>query len=134
VAIVDKEQEFDTRIAEIHSLRHAGGTMNARHEEFKAMTDVFLGPNYNDNSLQMVEQLQIELHRAQAVLVNKYQSGELSPSDYVDAVNALSVDTFRMCEKILGPMDFQKLFGVSPGVQAGLIDKATFLNSHSAKR
>jgi hypothetical protein len=131
---MEKEQEFDTRIAEIHAPRRAGGIMNARHEEFKAMTDVFLGPNYNDASLQKVEQLQIELHGAQADLFKKYQSGALSPGDYVDAVNALLVNTFQMCERILGPTDFQKLFGVSPGVRAGLIDKATFLSSHSSKR
>lgn len=136
------EEEFDKRIAAIHRLgnqsasawKQGANTMDIRHEEFQAMADVFLGAGFDQAKLKQVEDLQTALHKGQAELYKKYGTGEVSPERYVEVVNTLIDDTFKECEKILGPEDFLKLFGAPRSEIAGFIDKETFLQAHRTRQ
>jgi hypothetical protein len=82
------EQEFDERIAAIHfgtrtDSANSGATMaNVRHEEFRAMTDVFLGPDYDQQKIDRVEQLQIGLQQRQAELVQKLEQQNITAAGW----------------------------------------------------
>lgn len=134
-------RELDRRIAAIYGLgglrprtRSAGDeSMDTRHAEFQAMTEVFLGRDYDRAKLEQVENLQILLREQQATLLRLYEAQKLSPEKYVDSVNALLANTFAKCEKILGKKDFVKLFR-APRHELGMfIDKQVFLESQETK-
>ena len=132
------EEEFDRRIAAIHGLGDpstSDGTtgeslMDIRHAEFQAMTDVFLGEDFDQTKLRQVEALQIALHSRQAELYRLYEAKKIGSEEYVDSFNTLLEETFKKCEDVLGQEDFLKLFGAPRSQLAGFIDKETFLNAH----
>ena len=133
---MNPEKEFDIRIADIYGVDGSNTTtqqtpgMDMRHAEFQAMAEAFLGKDYDSAKLEEVEDLQVNLRRQQALLLQRYESGELAPETYVDSVNDLLASTLERCEQILGRTDFEKLFGASPSELAGFIDKETFLSTH----
>jgi len=121
---------FDMRIAQIHGLNRAGGSnMDIRHEEFMAMADAFLGPDYDKGKLQQVEQLQLELHAHQARLAADFQSRQLDEQAFVDESNRLSAFIAARCEAILGAADFHKLFGAAAADLNSYIDANAFLQA-----
>lgn len=103
--------------------------MDIRHEEFKAMTDVFLSPNYNRNKLEQVERLQVSLREGQMKLFRDFQEKTITADDYVDSLNALADQVFAECERILGTQDFEELFGAPASERLWHLDKNAFLNS-----
>jgi hypothetical protein len=119
---------FDSRIAAIHGRGDKGGdVMDVRHEEFMAMTEAFLGPDYDSSKLAEVESQQLALQSAQAELAAALASNRIGPNQYLERVNSVHAEIAERCESILGPEDFQKLFGV-PASQIGpYIDKETFM-------
>jgi hypothetical protein len=106
-----------------------GTPIDVRHAEFKAMTDVFLGEDFDPVKLQQVEDLQVEAHRNQAALARRHERHELSDDEYIAAANASSETAFRRCESILGAETCSKLFGVSVDEVIGLIDRTAFLDN-----
>jgi hypothetical protein len=135
---LDLDREFDRRIAAIHGLDgHAidaelsgkEDAMDVRHAELTAMTNVFLGANYDPMKRNRVENLQVDLHRKQAELAHRLQLGQVSREEFVTVANALIKDTFEKCEDVLGPDDFCKLFGAPPSELVGLIDRRAFLDA-----
>jgi hypothetical protein len=136
---MDKNLEFDRRISEIHGFApeksewvHDGGTdMDIRHEEFRAMTDTFLGPNYDPEKLQQVEALQIELQQEQSRLLLMYERGTITPEAYVDVFNSCADWHFQKCEEILGQHDFAELFGAPASEHLWRLDTEMFLEAQS---
>jgi RNA polymerase sigma factor (sigma-70 family) len=132
------EREFDRRIAAIHGLdrtAHAASNieesaMDTRHEEFQAMTGVFLGNDFDRGKLWLVESLQRALHERQAELYRLFGAHELAPEEYVESLNTLLADTFAACEVILGTENFVKLFGAPRSELAGFIDRDAFLQAN----
>src|SRR6185369_10646132 len=135
---MDMEREFDKRIAAIHGLdrtAHVAGNieesaMHTRHEEFQAMTSVFLGDDFDRGKLWLVESLQRALHERQTELYRLFESHELAPDEYVESLNTLLADTFAACEVILGTENFVKLFGAPRSELAGFVDRDTFLQAN----
>jgi len=101
--------------------------MDVRHEEFMAMADAFLGPEYDRAKLRQVELLQLELHARQGQLFQALQSRQLNREAFVGESNRLGKDIALQCEAVLGPADFQKLFGASANELNSLIDTGAFL-------
>jgi hypothetical protein len=123
------EQEFDQRMAAIHALGQPAGkavTADVRHEEFSAMFDAFLGKQYDAAKRKQVEDLQVALHQQDVELQQRLQVGELNAEQYVDASNAVMEETARKCEAILGPADFEKLFGATRAELTGMIEGEAF--------
>lgn len=106
--------------------------MDIRHEEFVAMTDVYLGTDFNQDMLRAVEQVQIQMQEDQTKLVAEFDQKRLTPEQYVDACNMLVQSNARVCELILGPEHFKMLFGIEAGETRDFIDKAAFLAVHGA--
>lgn len=120
--------DFDLRIAAIHGLAIGGGeVMDVRHEEFMAMAEAFLGTGFDREKLARVESLQLALHEAQSKLCEELDAHRIDGSRYVDEANALHVRIALQCQAILGPVDFLRLFGVSPLAVSAHIDKEMFL-------
>lgn len=134
-------REFDRRIAAIHGLDNVvqrgsnirESTMDVRHAEFQAMASVFLGDAFDPAKLGQVEDLQLALHKQQAELYRRYESGELGPEEYVESFNTLLDESFAKCEAILGTDDFLKLFGAPRSELAGFIDRQAFLEAHQIR-
>lgn len=101
--------------------------MDARHEEFFAMADAFLGPEIDREKLAKVESLQLALDEEQAKLCDELDSHRIDGSRYVDQANALHARVALQCEAILGAADFLRLFGASPSEVSAHIDKEIFL-------
>lgn len=131
------EQQFDRRMAAIHGFGATADStqpLNVRTEEFEAMFDSFLGANYDPVKRKQVENLQIDLHKKDVDLYRRLQAGTLSPEKYVDDANAADVETAKKCETILGPADYEKLFGVKASEVTGLIDRDAFLGQFQANK
>ena len=119
---------FDSRIAVLHMQACAGDAdMDVRHQEFMAMAETYLGPQFNHAKLARTEALQVTLHEAQGVLAGVLQRGQIDRRQYFDELNALQVNIAKRCEAILGAENFIKLFGVSPAEVGATLDKETFL-------
>ena len=101
--------------------------MDVRHEEFVAMTEAFLGPDYDASKLAEVESQQLALQHAQAELANDLAARRIGPTQYLDRVNEVHAEIAERCESILGPDDFQKLFGVPAAEIGPYIDEEAFL-------
>lgn len=136
-------EEFDRHIEAIHGLSDPNTTssrptgenpVDIRHAEFQAMTDVFLGKDFDQTKLKQVEDLQIALHSKQAEFYRSYEAGKMEPEEYVQSFNVLLEKTFKKCEDILGQEDFLKLFRAPRSQLAGFIDKEIFLAAHQARR
>jgi hypothetical protein len=127
---MNSHDKFDAIIAKIHSSdRIKGGSMDVRHEEFKALTDAFLGEDYDPAKLADVESLQVKAQDAQTTFYNRYSQGHMSPEQYVRAANHTWGITFVACHRILGTRDFQKLFDATPSELGAHIDLNSFLAS-----
>ena len=129
---MSREQEFDIRISSIYRLGNPklpseAKAIDTRHEEFQAMTDVFLGKDYDQNKLKQVEKFQIFLQKKRALLHEDFKENKLSPVQYVNQFNALLYNTFYECEKILGEDDFLRLFGAPREELGGFIDEDIFV-------
>jgi hypothetical protein len=107
--------------------------MDIRHEEFKALTDTFLGEDYNSAKLAEVERLQVSAQDAQTRLYQKYANGRLSPIDYVNGANETWGLAFLACERVLGVADFRRLFDASPKDLAQHIDLDMFLAAEGVR-
>lgn len=101
--------------------------MDTRHEEFMAMADAFLGPQFDRVKLAQVEKLQVDLHEGQARLATELDSHRIERSLYVDEVSKLHADIAQRCETILGRSNFQKLFGILLAEAGTCIDMEVFL-------
>jgi len=121
--------EFSARIAAVHS--EASEETDVRHGELEAMFDTFLS-NANAQRRAEVEKLQINLIKKQGELQAALRKKRIAPQVYVDLFNELLAQTFRDCEKVLGPRDFKRLFGAAPANLGGYIDKAAFLSQMMA--
>ena len=139
---MDLDREFDRRIAAIHGLDRDGGidgqisgvsdSVDVRNAELNAMTDVYLGKNYDPAKRKRIEDLQIDGRRQQAELALRLQLGQLSSDEYLKEVNAVIEGTFEKCEEVIGSEDFCKLFGAPRSELVGLIDPQIF--SEAVKR
>jgi hypothetical protein len=101
--------------------------MDVRHEEFVAMADAFLGPDFDRAKLAQVELLQLALHEGQASLCEELDSNRTDGARYVEEANMLHVRIAAQCEAVLGPADFLRLLGVSPAEINNHINKEIFL-------
>lgn len=125
---MEADRGFDLRIAAIHGLDGGeGDVMDVRHEEFVAMADAFLGPDFDRAKLAQVELLQLALHEGQARLCEELDSHRIDGTQYVEEANMLHARTALQCEAILGPADFLRLFGISPSEISNHINKEMFL-------
>jgi hypothetical protein len=104
----------------------AGAVGNA---ELQARFDVFLGSDYDPQKKAAIAQMQANLRREQKRLVQELESGNLRPEQYVETLNRMINDVFAKCEDILGPNDFEKVFGAPRKKTIDLVDPPTFLQS-----
>lgn len=119
---------FDSRIAAIHWRVNTGGdVMDVRHEEFMAMAEAFLGPDFDPGKLAQVESQQFALHATQAELSHALASRHIGRSEYLSEVNKLHAEVAKRCEAILGVRDFVKLFGVPASEIGPHIDEEIFM-------
>jgi len=106
--------------------------MDVRHEEFKAMTEIFLGRDYEKAKLHAVEGEQIKLRRAQMELYRKYSEKIITAEAYAERLQVAINDAFSACLRILGQADFAKLFGnIDP---ATLMDPTKFIEAAKKPR
>jgi hypothetical protein len=135
---MDTNVEFERRISEIHGLdrqetergRDGGVDVSIRQQEFRAMTETFLGPNYDQEKLQKVEFLQEELHEMDSALFRKYESGRIDAALYVDLLNVFADWCFSKCERVLGDRDFEELFGAPFSERLWQLDQKAFAEAH----
>ena len=97
--------------------------------ELQSRFDVFLGSDYDSQKKEAVAQLQANLRREQKRLVQELESGNLRPEQYVETLNRMINDVFAKSEDILGPNDFEKVFGAPRKKATALVDPPTFLQS-----
>lgn len=132
------DEEFDRRVATIHGLEHmsplstkrSAPPTDVRHAEFEAMTDVFLGPDYDREKLEKVERLQVSLLDQQADLFLLHQNGKITSAMCVESLNGATNDVFAKIEGVLGPDGFLKLFGVQRHETARWFDEESFRLEH----
>lgn len=132
------DEEFDRRLATIHGLenmnpgrtKRSAPPTDVRHAEFEAMTDVFLGPDFDRGKLERVERLQVSLLDRHAELFRQHENGEMSSGKCVDSLNRATNDVFAEIEGILGPDGFLKLFGVPRHEAAAWFDEESFQLKH----
>lgn len=103
--------------------------MDVRHEEFVAMTEAFLGPDYDEEKLAQVESEQLVLQQTQARLADDLAKQRIGPSEYLNQVNKVHAKSAQRCESILGAEDFQKLFGVPASEIGPYIDQEVFMQT-----
>ena len=133
------QREFSAAIAAIHGLkestgfeRSSGGVgMDTRQAEMLAMFRTFLGVDYDRQIVHQVLSLQGSLHNFQSRLYSQYELGAISPESYVQQFNEAAQAGFARCEQLLGPKDFERLFGSSLADTGGLIELDQFLLSQS---
>jgi hypothetical protein len=114
----------------------AAGTavaVDIRGAELEAMTDVFLGEDYDPIKRKQIDDLHVAMRQGQVRLSQRHREGKLNAEEYVDACSTLIADTFKQFEAVLGPADFRKLVGSSRQDAAKVINRETFLGVHGAK-
>lgn len=126
---ITSQEIFDSRIAAIHQGDKGDEAMDVRHEEFVAMTEAFLGPDYDGEKLAQVESEQLALQQTQARLADDLAMQRIGPSEYLNRVNRIHAETAQRCESILGAEDFEKLFGVPVSEIGPYIDKEAFMQT-----
>ena len=136
---MDRQQDFDDRIAEIYALGNLdprdGGlavTEDTRRAEFRAMAGAFLGDDYDQATLKQVEALQHSIDERRSRLIGQLERAEIGPEEYLDSFNASAAEMFAAIEEILGPGDFVKLFRVPRAEMGDVIDRQVFLQEQSA--
>lgn len=132
----DKRQlAFSASIAAIHGLKESLGTersfggvgMDTRQAEMLAMFNAFLGADFDRQTVRQVLRVQDSLHGFQERLLAQHERHEISSERYVQQFNAAVMATFSRCEALLGPKDFERLFGSALADVGGLIDLQEFL-------
>jgi hypothetical protein len=135
-----KDARLSRRVLGIYSqprvFERLGSDENALalgREEFRALTDTYLGEDYDQAKVAEVARLQQAMQLEQRTLARRFESGELDAETYLSSLNDLITRTFAQSEKVLGRADFAKLFGL-PAAEAGnLVDRETFLRVPTRK-
>jgi hypothetical protein len=132
---------FESRIAAIHGLdrdpmgrEESGGVgMDTRRAEMLAMIESFLGLDYDRAKVIRLLELQDLLHERQARIFDAYDSRRIPPKQYVAMFNELLRHDLEACERLLGPEDFNRLFGCDLGEAQGYIELDAFLASEAQR-
>jgi len=134
---MEPEDEFDRRVAQIHGLSESAGFGSAvvnpadsRHAELLALVHSFLGEGYDGEKVAALETLHAELASRQTALVRELQERRIGPDDYVRMLNASAYHVFEEMKDVLGPTDFDKLFGPIPDPSVGFVDAEAFRHAH----
>lgn len=124
-----KEREVAGRIKALYAKREPG-FVDLRSEELSTMFDVFLGKTYDGRRKLEIARVQQELHNKQERLAKDFQAGHLKAEEYVDSLASLIGEAFARCKKILGPKDFERLFGASWKKEKDFIDRSVLVRTH----
>lgn len=126
----DKERGFREKILELYrSAASKGSGIDLRPQELQAMFDVFLGQGYDKGKREKVASLQRNLHQQQRELALRLTAGTLDPRGYAKSFNIAFTQMIDECEVVLGPVDFQRLFGSPHKSWRPIIDEETFVKS-----
>jgi hypothetical protein len=106
--------------------------LGLRAKELQLLADTLLGERYDQAKVTAVIKFQQALQVEQRRLARELQEKRLAPPDYLNAVNAVLARVSRQCEEILGPDDFEKLFGVTAQETERLIDREIFLGTRQS--
>jgi hypothetical protein len=93
-------------------------------KELWALVEVNLGEKYNREKISRVARLQRELHEKQEQLVSQLNREAITAEKYIERLRTVLTETALACEKILGPDDFVKLFGVPANHAADLVNSS----------
>lgn len=124
-------QKYRRLIAQIHKgeSRFDGDDVQLERAEFLAASNAFLGEDYDPDKLARVEELLLELRKEQDLLVARFETGQLSPKEYVDSLN-LAIHTHMLaCQDVLGREDYERLFRGPVPETVGVVDLVTFLQT-----
>jgi len=87
--------------------------LEVARRELQALADTYLGEDYNPERIKAVAEVQRTLKIRQGEIARRVRAGELAFNEYASALRDLVTTAATDCEKILGPTDFVKLFGVT---------------------
>ncbi len=131
----DADSDFDRRIRELNRLLPPDRDRSAiethslaqRGAEIKAMSDAYLGEDYDQSKIARVIELQARLRTAQERLGELLDEGHINREKYLEMFTTCLEDVFERCERALGPRDFEILFGCSREEATGFIEPEAFL-------
>ena len=114
---------FAELLAAVHGLQPAalsenvGSTDDAADlgaAEMRAMVRAYLGDGYDEVKVQALvdDQRNLQLHHA--ALLDTYERGLVSERDYALQLNEALLISADHCRRVLGPADFDRLFGYVP--------------------
>lgn len=101
-----------------------------RHAEFSALWDSSLGEDYALEKKSQISQLQAQMRRLQEELAGRFEIGQISSDEYLAKTQSITNDILTKCERILGPADFERLFGESREHAYELVDPEIFRQVH----
>ena len=113
----EKAKLLEEKLLLIHN---SSDTQDVRHEEFRALVDVYL-PDHDEAKIAKVEEIQREFLIKQNTL---FQASEPNEYSFIhEQSKLLAKDMFSEIRDILGKDDFQTLFGMSVDECAGVMDR-----------
>lgn len=128
-----KDRAFARRIKALYEKQGADGG-DLRSEELSTMFDLFLGKKYDERRKIEIARVQKDLHNKQERLAREFHTGDLNAKQYINSLNPLIGEAFAECRRILGPKDFEKLFGASYMKEKDFVDRSAFLESTATKQ
>lgn len=81
-----------------------------------------LGNNYDHNRIKAVMKLMDEFHDDMQPLQKATIAGEVDGRTYANAFNRRYGAALREIAKVLGPADYERVFGEPPGLYTGIVD------------
>jgi hypothetical protein len=100
-----------------------------KHKELKLMADTYLGAEYDQKKTSAVIDFQMLLQVGKKRLDQLLDDNEITAEKYYTAFSLLVTETADICEQILGPEDFEKMFGMPAKGAAALISRETFFGA-----
>jgi hypothetical protein len=105
----------------------SSNSLTPEEQEFQTLADSSLGKGYDQRKLSQVGNLRLTLRFEQGRLAQQLGNNHISRSQYINQLNELFRRTYSECEKILGPQDFEKLFGMPLSEVDNMVDRDLFL-------
>ncbi len=99
--------------------------------EFRALADCNLGPDYDNEKIERIANLQQKLQVMRIGLDKDLERKAIRPEVFLARFNTVIADIFSECERILGEKDFERLFGAPLNETKSLIDPGIFLQQLS---
>lgn len=93
-------------------------------QELAALAEMNLGEGYDRAKISQVAKIQRHFRDAQSQLARDVEVNRLTPTDYSNRLKSLLSETAASCERVLGPTDYLKLFGVPASAATDLLNSS----------